>query len=1181
MIASNFDFLKPHFATLYTAATRAEHSAKTDPRAACFHARFTLEQAVNWLYDNEPYLEPPRESNLGALIHDRAFRDNLNPPSLFDKIRLIHKLGNQAVHNPAEIGAGAAIVIVRELHHFLYWLARYYSPDGRGRNLGQHPFNSDLLPDPSATHSPAENTATLRQLQDLETQLEHATNSHITDLQQARDEERKARELAESTQAENAELKARIAQLEAREQERKAAIKAIKAANQTQPDTHDYSRDLNEAETRRLYIDVLLKEAGHDPNAPNCREYPVTGMPRSTNPSGRGKVDYVLWDDDDKPLALIEAKKTSKSARSGQIQAELYANCLEKQKGQRPIIFYSNGLETYIWDDRGGADNRGYPPRRIDGFLSADELRRLIARRHNRQPLDNIPANGDIAGRPYQLEAIARIGETFRNNHRKALLVMATGTGKTRTAIGLIDRLVRANWVKRVLFLADRTALLTQTQRAIKANLKHTTTANLSQGEDATTADIVLATYPTMFNRINATRPDGRREFGVGYFDLIIVDEAHRSVYQKYKFLFRYFDSLLLGLTATPRSELDRNTFEIFDSLDTDEDNRPMPTFAYEMEQAIEQGYLVPPRSLDIPFKFLRTGIKYADLSPEEQEIYEEQFGDEETGKFPDKIDAKALNRWLFNNSTTDQALALLMTQGIKTEGGDRLGKTIVFARSHPHAEHICDRFNANYPEYGGSFARVIDSHNDKAQALLQEFEQADKQPTIAISVDMLDTGIDVPEVVNLVFFKPVFSRVKYNQMVGRGTRLCSNLFAPGDNKTEFLIFDLYGNAEFFGDETKTEKPATKPRPSLTTQLLRDRLSLSQKLPADHPLRTEMLDTLHAHVRDIDANHVLAREHRDMLTRFRERHRWDNLSEGDQVTIAETLLALPSNRTPEKQIPKEFDRCCCQIQLAIVSGLDDAAQQRSFDRHCETVRTLLDNLSDKANVPQVRECLELIDEARRDAWWTDVTPEQIEQLRRQLRNVVGFADRQQREILYTNFRDQLEEIQEIATPLGATGYSYERYREKVSAFIRDREHHVAIAKLKRNRSLTDDDLTALDALLFDEGMEIVESRERFETLLESGSEPLSLSSFIRQVVGLDRDAVRSAFEQYLDGSRFSANQIRFVEQVIDWLTANGSLPVAELYKPPFTDYAPGGFDEIFTDHDADTICELMRRFDVA
>jgi type I restriction enzyme R subunit len=264
-----------------------------------------------------------------------------------------------------------------------------------------------------------------------------------------------------------------------------------------------------------------------------------------------------------------------------------------------------------------------------------------------------------------------------------------------------------------------------------------------------------------------------------------------------------------------------------------------------------------------------------------------------------------------------------------------------------------------------------------------------------------------------------------------------------------------------------------------------------------------------------------------------------------------------------------------------VSGLDDAAQQRSFDRHCETVRTLLDNLSDKANVPQVRECLELIDEARRDAWWTDVTPEQIEQLRRQLRNVVGFADRQQREILYTNFRDQLEEIQEIATPLGATGYSYERYREKVSAFIRDREHHVAIAKLKRNRSLTDDDLTALDALLFDEGMEIVESRERFETLLESGSEPLSLSSFIRQVVGLDRDAVRSAFEQYLDGSRFSANQIRFVEQVIDWLTANGSLPVAELYKPPFTDYAPGGFDEIFTDHDADTICELMRRFDVA
>ena len=1175
MTASNFDFLQPHFPKLHTCATRAERSAKPDPRAACFHARFCLERAVNWLYDNEPYLDPPRDSSLGALIHDRTFRDNLNPPNLFNKIRLIHKLGNQAAHNPTEISQSDAIAILRELHHFLYWLARYYSPNGGGRQLGKQDFNPDLLPDGNAG-----TPQTLKQLQRLEQQLQAETASHHAELRYARERLQQAEAAANSAETENAELKAELARLQAERQHQEEAIAILKTANEPETDTHDYTRGLNEAETRRLYIDVLLKEAGHDPNAPDCREYAVTGMPRSTNPSGRGAIDYVLWDDNGLPLAVIEAKRTQHDPHSGQTQAQLYADCLETETGQRPIIFYSNGIETWIWDDRGGADNRGYPPRAIEGFLRTDELRRLIARRQNRQPLEQVAPNSAIAGRPYQLEAIASIGETFSRNSRRALLVMATGTGKTRTAIGLIDRLIRANWIKRVLFLADRTALLKQAQRAIKQQLEHCTTANLSDGDDPTASDIVLATYPTMFNRICSTQPDGRREFGAGYFDLVIADEAHRSVYQKYRYLFRYFDSLLLGLTATPRGDIDRNTFEVFDSLDKDDSGQPLPTFAYEMERAIAQNYLVPPRTIDIQFKFLRTGIRYNDLSNEEKAAYELQFSDAETGRVPEKIDAKALNRWLFNTDTTDRALELLMTQGITTDAGDRLGKTIVFARNHNHARHICDRFNANYPEYGGSFARVIDSHDSKAQSLLEDFSEPNKQPTIAISVDMLDTGVDVPEVVNLVFFKPVFSRVKYNQMVGRGTRLCPNLFAPGDDKTEFLIFDLYGNAEFFGAEQTTDTPSAKLQPSLTTKLLRDRFALSQALPEGNPLRADVLDRLHRRVGAIDPDHILARPHREQIATFQDRDRWNSLSSDDREAIAQTLLALPSNQPPEPRPVKEFDRLCCQIQLAIATGLDDSTQQQIFNANRNTLQTLLDNLADKANIPQVRDRLELISDARAAEWWTDITPQQLETLRLQLRDLVGFVDRAQRQTLYTNFSDRLETVGEVPTPIGSTGYSYHRYREVVTAFIRERENHVAIAKIKRNHPLTEDDLAALDVLFWEEGIGTTESKARLSTLLDAPLSSRSLAQFIRQIVGLDYNAVRQEFALFLDNSRFSANQIRFIEQIIDWLTHNGTLPNAQLYESPFTKFGPEGIDTVFVDADGDRIVELIRKFDL-
>jgi type I restriction enzyme R subunit len=1121
-MASNFDFLQNRYPTLYEHATHAESLIYSAPRASCFYTRFTLEQAVHWLYSNDPYLQLPYDDNLGALIHEQTFQDNLKP-GLFPKIRAIHKMGNIAVHDSTSITERDALNLVQELFHVLYWLCRSYAPDGK--TLKALSFERSLIPQPAA---PASQDLTHAQLQELEARLSQA------------DEMRRiAEERKQQTQQELEALKAEIA--------------ALKRQNEAVPDTHDY----NEANTRRYLIDVLLKEAGWNIHQPQWTEVEVLGMP---NDSGKGKVDYVLWGDDGKPLALIEAKRTTKSPTEGKRQAELYANCLENQFGQRPLIFYTNGYEHWIWDDR------NYPPRQIQGFLKKDELERLIFRRSHRKRLHLVQVNANIVNRSYQSEAIRRITETFdEKKGRKALLVMATGTGKTRTAIALVDLLIKANWVKRVLFLADRNALLTQALRAFKTHLPSATPIDLTKDKEVESANVVLSTYPTMLNYINRVEGTGRI-LGSGHFDLVIVDEAHRSIYKKYRALFDYFDALLVGLTATPRTEVDRDTYRTFDL------EAGVPSFAYELNDAIADKYLVPPRGVDVPFKFLRAGVKYADLPPEEQEEYEEKFRDEDTGAIPDQVNAAALNQWLFNIDTANQALRLLMERGLKVEGGDRLGKTIIFARNHAHAEFIVKCFDANYPHYKGKFAQVIDSHNSYAQSLLDDFSEADKQPTIAVSVDMLDTGVDVPEVVNLVFFKPVYTPVKFNQMIGRGTRLCPNLFGVGEDKTEFLVFDLCGNFDFFKQEIP-EAGSKLPEP-LTARLVKARLELTQLLcngkGDDSELaevRHSLLDDLHQHVATMEKDNFLVRRHLQQVEEFAKRERWEQLSQDDVEAIAQSLASLPNGLPTGNRLAKEFDLLCLKLQLSILKRTDDFVLLR------DKVRDLLSQLEEKRDIPMVKDQLSLIEEVQPESWWSDVTPWMIEYVRDHLRNLVKFIDRKQQRIVYTDFQDTLGEIRDVNVPHQQTGFSPYQYRKKVEAYIRENENHLAIAKLKRNAPLTESDLESLEQMLF--GAAEIESRERFE---EVYGKDLSLKLFIRKLVGLDRNEAKQAFATYLESGNFSANQIHFAENIIDYLTQNGVMDPGLLYEPPFTDSHPEGLDGVFRDDDADQIILLVRSF---
>ncbi len=649
-----------------------------------------------------------------------------------------------------------------------------------------------------------------------------------------------------------------------------------KAANQAIPDSHNYS----EAETRRRLIDIMLVEAGWNPGGRNVAEYKIRGMPTNRGtPDGVGYVDYVLWGDDGLPLALVEAKRTSIDPKQGQQQAKLYADCLEAMHGQRPIIFYSNGYNTHLWDDQ------RYPPRQVQGFYTKDELMLLVQRRALALPLAQVAINQAIVNRYYQEAAIRQLAEHFSRHHRKGLLVMATGAGKTRVAIALVDLLMSAGWVKRVLFLADRSALVRQTTGAFKTHLPASNPVNLLAAdgkEQAAGARVVVSTYHTMINLIDTNidggndggNEAGQKLFSVGHFDLVLIDEAHRSVYQKFGAIFAYFDSLLVGLTATPKDEVDRNTYRLFDL------EEGVPTFAYDLAQAIADGFLVPYRAFALPTKFIEQGIKYAELSDDEKAEWELlDWGDSET--MPDAVAAAAINAWLFNSDTVDQILKSLMQHGLKVAGGDRLGKTIIFAKNHKHAEFIAERFNIHYPHLKGAFARVIDNYVNYAQSLIEEFSKPNKEPHIAISVDMLDTGIDVPEVVNLLFFKVVRSKSKFFQMIGRGTRLRPNLFGPGDDKSHFLIFDACLNFEFF-DQNPEGVNSSQPEP-LSQSLFKKRLTLLEemrRLAASDatltPLATSLADTLHAYVAAMNTDNFIVRPQRAYVDPFQVRQRWES-----------------------------------------------------------------------------------------------------------------------------------------------------------------------------------------------------------------------------------------------------------------------------------------------------------------
>jgi len=1122
-VSSNFAFLQAGWPALFAESLRAERNTIADPRAACFYARRSLELAITWLYQAEPKLSPPYKDDLSALLFEPTLR-TLVGPAIHTKMDLVRRQGNAAVHKTRPITPNDALPVVRELFHVMFWLARRYATTP----VANAQFDQTLIPKPVP--------ASVR----IQTQAELKT---LAEQLEARD-----RDLAQEKEN-SAALTAELTEL-------RATVAAAKARNETRPDDHDY----DEEQTRDLFIDLLLREAGWALDQARDREFRLAGMPNGA----AGVVDYVLWGDDGKPLAVVEAKRTKRDAAAGEQQAKLYADALETTYAQRPVIFYTNGYETWLWDDA------GYPPRQVQGFYTKDELVLLLARRATRTPLADLAIKPEIVERHYQQRAIRRVTAAFEHHgQREALVVMATGAGKTRTVIALTDLMMRAGWVKRVLFLADRVALVNQAVNAFKAHLPEAATVNLvtDKGEGGR---VYVSTYPTMMGLINETS-EGHRRFGPGFFDLVVIDEAHRSVYQKYRAILDYFDGLLLGLTATPKDEVDHNTYGLFHLEDG------VPTDAYGLDEAVAEGYLVPPRAVSVPLKFQREGIRYDDLSEQEKDQWDALEWDDD-GDIPDAIGAEAVNTWLFNTDTVDKMLQTLMTQAHRVAGGDRLGKTIIFAKNNAHAEFIGQRFDLNYPEYKGAFARVVTHKTDYAQSLIDDFSVRDKAPHIAISVDMLDTGIDVPEVVNLVFFKIVRAKTKFWQMIGRGTRLCPELYGPGQDKEDFFVFDFCQNLEFFNQQLAgSEGSLTEP---LSQRLFKAKLDLAWLLEpsqsagvvvsvdgthSEAGLRRDLATNLHAVVAGVNVHNVVVRPHRRWVERYAEAGSWSTLTPESTQEIAEHLSGLPSAVRDDDEAAKRFDLLLLRLQLASLTGDPDGERLRG------QVQAVAAALLEQTAIPVIRAQELLLRDAAGEEWWVDVTLPMLELLRRRVRGLVALIERSKRVVIYTDLRDELGESAEVQLAGLVRATDFERFRAKARVYLREHEDHVAIQKLRRNRQLTPSDLDELERLLLEAGIADQQDLDR------ATREASGLGLFVRSLVGLDREAAAAAFEAFLAGKALGANQLHFVNLIIAGLTESGVLEPGRLYESPFTDVAPQGPDAMFASTEVESLLDILNQ----
>ena len=1080
-MALNFDFLKNRglFDAFAGIALEAESLCSSHPEYCAIGCRRALEVALKWLYSVEKSLVKPYDTHLAQLLNEESFRNFLPDASMWVGLDFVRRTGNLAAHGNAKIPASRTKYVVQHLYVFFDFLAALYCKD-----YVRKPFDSSLL----GVVPAGKPTMMLRE-------------NPVPDQ--------------EFFDAQNAVHREELSELRRSRQGEYIAPKFD---------------GVTEAETRKLYIDVMLEDAGWVRGKNWEDEFPLE---IASSPSGKGLADYVLFDDSHVPLAVIEAKKTSVGVESGRLQAREYADALERRFGRRPVIFLSNGLKTLICADRYESE------RVVSGFYSQGDLEWMLQRLASQRDPENVPVDTKVAGRDYQLSAIKSVCEAFgRKNRRKVLLVMATGSGKTRVSAALTDVLVRANCVRRALFLADRTELVRQAKSAFTQYVPDLTSVNLVDGgEDALTARVVFSTYQTMINKIDEVRTEnGGRLFACGHFDLIIIDEAHRSIYNKYKDIFRYFDARIVGLTATPREEVERSTYQEFELEDG------VPNFAYDLSQAVSDGFLVPYKTIETSTRFLDEGICYDKLSAEEKEQFEATFGS------TDDVENTALNNWVFNKDTIREVLKTLVQSGLRVGYGNTLGKTIIFAKNHRHAEAIFEVWKRDFSEFPYGFCTVIDNHIKHAEKAIDDFKKPGTFPQIAISVDMMDTGIDVPEVLNLVFFKKVRSRSKFWQMIGRGTRLCPGLI-DGNDKTHFQIFDFCGNFEFF-KVNKNGVPA-KPVKTLAEQLFGvkleicrelQHLSYTENVAANH-FRTATIEELWKQVAALDRKGFAVQLNLAYVERFSREEAYATLKETD-IADAQEKIAPLLPQVPGDVFAARFDAFIHRWELAAIRE-----DSNSFPKMRRELRCKANALAKLGTIPEIKNQEVIIRKILDDnAWLKNPEFSHLETIRAALRDLMKYISGDPQAFYYTDFEDVLGEkiVSEEPDLLFGDAGNIENYRAKMAQIIRKNADFFAIRKLHTNQALTANDLAQLENLLW--------SDERLRELYEQTEPEKPLGVFVREVVGLDEATARATFADFLNNTQLSSEQRYFVETLVRYIIKNGLVgDLNILQNTPFTD----------------------------
>lgn len=1092
---TNFDYLKqePKFSRFADVAISAERIILMDPEASIINSRRAMEFAVKWMYSVDSDLEMPYQDNLQSLMNAEEYRDIVGP-DLWKRMDYIRRCGNNVAHSNKKLGRDEAMLCLENLFIYLDFVACCYSEQYEERSFDKTVITSRIE---KARESKAAASAVKAE---LEREQEKSTRQEL-DLQKL--------------MAENASLKE---ELSARRQEQQQAYVPKPL-------------DLSEYKTRKLYIDAMLMEAGWTEGKDWLNEVELHGMP---NQSGSGFADYVLYDDMHRPLAVIEAKRTCADVSRGRQQAKLYADLLEQKYKRRPVIFLTNGFETHIIDGQ-------YPERPCAVIYSKRDLEKWFNLLAMRTSLEHVTVDKNIAGRYYQEAAIKAVCRSFdEKNRRKALLVMATGSGKTRTVIALCDCLLKAGWVKNILFLADRNFLVTQAKRSFVNLLPSLSCTNLVEEKDNYNAHCVFSTYQTMMNCIDTVSDSEGKLFTCGHFDLVICDEAHRSIYNKYRDIFSYFDAPLVGLTATPKDEIDKNTYEIFEL------ENGVPTYGYDLAQAVKDGYLVDYVSVESKLKFMEQGIVYDELSEEDKEAYEATFGGGQ-GNLPESIGSSALNSWIFNEDTIKQVLNILMTDGIKIDYGQKLGKTIIFARNHDHAEKILEVFHREYPSLP-DYAKVIDNYMTYAQSAIDEFSDPKKLPQIAISVDMLDTGIDVPEVLNLVFFKKVMSKAKFWQMIGRGTRLCPGLL-DGEDKQKFYIFDFCGNFDFFRMNKGKAAANTIPLQGAIFNLqfeisykLQDMEYQTDRLTA---YRKALVDQMSGKVRELPRDSFAVRQHLKYVELYSEPSGYHALTYEDTLLVREEVAPLIQPDGDEVNAVR-FDALMYGIELAYLVGKKYSKARTDLNRKVAGIAGM-------SNIPEIQAQSDLINKILHTDYVEAAGINEFEEIREKLRDLMKYVSSEK--VKYTtNFADELLSMEWKESEL--ENDELKNYKAKAEHYIRQHQDNPAIAKLKTNQPLTQSDIEALEETLWHE----VGTKQDYEQ--EFGAKPLG--EFVREIVGLDMNAAKEAFSAYLTDANLDSRQIYFVNQIVEYIVRNGMMKdFSVLQEPPFTDR--GSVVEIFTD----------------